>query len=294
MNIQESFRNNESEEGCLYLVATPIGNLEDMTFRALNCLKEADLIAAEDTRQTLKLCRHFDIKTSLTSYHEHNKKQSGHKLIEAMKKGENVALVTDAGTPAVSDPGYDLAMLCIEENIRVIPLPGANAAVTALIASGLPAARFTFYGFLPRGKKDKEQVLESLNKLPMTTIFYESPFRVKETLKAIEQTMGNRQVSLAREITKKFETFLRGTASELSEYLAEQEIKGECCILVEGASEQGGQEESEWWNDLSVEEHINHYIKIKGLASKEAIKKVAKERGLPKRDVYQLYHVEGE
>jgi 16S rRNA (cytidine1402-2'-O)-methyltransferase len=294
LNIQESFRNNDEQDGCLYLVATPIGNLEDMTFRAISCLKEADLIAAEDTRQTLKLCRHFDIQTPLTSYHEHNKKQSGSKLFEAMKNGQKVALVTDAGTPAISDPGYDLAVLCIEENIRVIPLPGANAAVTALIASGLPAARFTFYGFLPRGKKDKEQVLESISRFPMTTIFYESPFRVKDTLQAIEHVMGNRQVALAREITKKFETFIRGTVDEVSKYLAANEIKGECCILVEGSSEAASQEEMAWWDALTVEEHIDHYIKVKGLNSKDAIKKTAKERGLPKRDVYQLYHVDGE
>lgn len=291
MNIQESFRNNDPDEGCLYLVATPIGNLEDMTFRAIACMKEADRIAAEDTRQTMKLCRHFEINTPLVSYHAHNKEHSGSKLVEAMKRGETIALVTDAGTPAISDPGYELTLLCIKENIPVVPLPGANAAVTALIASGLPTARFTFYGFLPRGKKEKEEVLESLNRHFMTTIFYESPHRIKETLQSILNVMGNRNVALAREITKKFETFLRGSAEELLEALSGQEIKGECCILVEGASEASQEDELSWWGNLTVEEHISHFIKIKGHSSKDAIKMVAKERNLPKREVYEIYHI---
>lgn len=292
MWIQNSFRpDGERRTGTLYLVPTPIGNLNDMTARALEVLKQADILAAEDTRQTMKLCSHFDIHTQLVSYHEHNKHSSGRKLLETLSSGRDVALVTDAGTPAISDPGYDLVAGCIEQQIPVVPLPGANAAVTGLIASGLPTDHFLFYGFLPRGKKDKQSALESLGRLPFTLIFYESPFRVKETLQAMADVFGDRRMALSRELTKRFESFIRGTICEVSRHLEKAAIKGECCLIIEGAKESDRrQSDARWWEDLNINEHVGHYLDAGGVTVKEAIKAVAVDRGLPKREVYQTYH----
>ncbi|WP_338779247.1 16S rRNA (cytidine(1402)-2'-O)-methyltransferase [Metabacillus sp. FJAT-52054] len=291
MQTQQSFKEN-TETGILYLVPTPIGNLEDMTYRAIRILKEADLIAAEDTRQSKKLCNHFEINTPLTSYHEHNKESSGYKIIDYLKEGKTIALVSDAGMPTISDPGSELVEAALEENLTVVPLPGANAALTALIASGLTPQPFFFYGFLNRQKKEKKKELELLKLRQETMIFYESPHRLKDTLTLMEEILGNRKVVLSRELTKKFEEFVRGTLSEANEWAKANEIRGEFCLILEGASNDDIQpEEDLWWNGLGIITHIEHYIE-KGISSKEAIKTVALDRGLPKREVYNEYHKE--
>ncbi|WNB92047.1 16S rRNA (cytidine(1402)-2'-O)-methyltransferase [Bacillus sp. NEB1478] len=289
---QKSFH-NENGEGALYLVPTPIGNLEDMTFRAVRLLKESDLIAAEDTRQTKKLCNHFEISTPLTSYHDHNKMQSGMKLLESLKEGKQIALVTDAGMPGISDPGYELVVQCVEEKIPVIPLPGANAALPALVASGLDTELFTFYGFLPRGKKEKKEELERLKRFPSTLLFYEAPHRLKETLKAMNEVLENRKIAVVRELTKKFEEITRGTLKEVSEYLnqGDAEIRGEFCLVVEGSGNRDFKDDDteSWWEALSISDHVEHYIN-QGEKPKDAIKLAATDRNVPKRDVYQEYH----
>jgi 16S rRNA (cytidine1402-2'-O)-methyltransferase len=285
---QKSYHNEA--DGVLYIVPTPIGNLEDMTFRAIRILKEADLIAAEDTRVTKKLCNYFEIQTYVTSYHEHNKEKSGEKLLDVLKEGKTIALVSDAGMPTISDPGYELVCLALANKIPVIPLPGANAALTALVASGLPPKNFLFHGFLPRHKKEKKEELEKLKRQQSTLLFYESPHRLKETMKAMADVLGDRKVVISREITKKFEEFIRGTALELSEWLESAEIKGECCILVEGSNEVQNLDEEQWWTSLTVETHVEHYIE-QDMSSKEAIKQVAVDRKVPKREVYETYHI---
>ncbi|MDZ5474345.1 16S rRNA (cytidine(1402)-2'-O)-methyltransferase [Bacillus sp. 31A1R] len=287
---QKSFE-NENDKGILYLVPTPIGNLEDMSYRAIRMLKEAAYIAAEDTRNTKKLCNYFEIQTPLISYHEHNKEVSGAKIIEKLKEGEKIALVSDAGMPTISDPGYELVQAAIQQKITVVPLPGANAALTALIASGLPTQPFYFYGFLSRNKKDKKKELEVLSKLTSTLIFYESPHRLKETLELLYEYFGDRGISLCRELTKKYEEFIRGTLKESIEWANEDEIRGEFCLIIEGNSNPQ-EEETNWWESLSIEEHVNYYVNSKGIHSKEAIKMTAKDRNLNKRDVYQAYHIE--
>lgn len=283
---QKSFLEEETK-GILYLVPTPIGNLEDMTFRAIRIMKEANVIAAEDTRNTKKLLNYFEITTPIISYHEHNKNTAGIKIIERIRAGEKVALVSDAGMPCISDPGFDLVQLAISENITVVPLPGANAALTALIASGITSQPFYFYGFLDRQKKSKKEELGELAKLKSTIILYESPHRIKETLKVMLDILGNRQIVLCRELTKKFEEFLRGTLEEALEWATTQEIKGEFVIILEGSTIQV--EETTWFDNLSILDHIEHYIQ-EGLSSKDAIKQVSKERNLSKRDVYNEYH----
>jgi 16S rRNA (cytidine1402-2'-O)-methyltransferase len=290
MNQQKSYQ--ETGKGSLYLVPTPIGNLEDMTFRAIRIMKEADVIAAEDTRNTKKLSNYFEIDTPIISYHEHNKESSGPKLIDRMEQGETVALVSDAGMPSISDPGYELVQAAIENNLAVIPLPGANAALTALIASGLAPQPFYFYGFLHRGKKEKRAELEQLRSLKNTFILYESPHRLKETLKELHLALGNRQVVICRELTKKFEEFIRGSLDEVLEWAENGEIRGEFCVMVEGNAHQVEEEQEEWWNGYSIEDHVQYYIEEKEMTSKLAIKEVAKERNLPKREVYQAFHVE--
>lgn len=287
---QKSFE-NEGQKGILYLVPTPIGNLEDMSFRAVRILKEADLIAAEDTRNTKKLCNYFEIQTPVVSYHEHNKESSGEKLIHKVKEGMTIALVSDAGMPAISDPGYELVQAAVEQRITVVPLPGANAALTALIASGLSCQPFYFYGFLSRSKKEKKEELENLKKQKATLVFYESPHRMKETLATMYEILGNRNIALCRELTKKFEEFIRGSLEEILEWSNQDEIRGEFCIIVEGANEQQNEEEISWWEPLSIEEHVNHYVNSKNISSKDAIKQTAKDRGLNKREVYQAYHI---
>ncbi|OIU71569.1 16S rRNA (cytidine(1402)-2'-O)-methyltransferase [Rossellomorea aquimaris] len=290
MNQQKSYQ--ETGKGSLYLVPTPIGNLEDMTFRAIRIMKEADVIAAEDTRNTKKLSNYFEIDTPIISYHEHNKESSGPKLIDRMEQGQTVALVSDAGMPSISDPGYELVQAAIENNLAVIPLPGANAALTALIASGLAPQPFYFYGFLHRGKKEKRAELEQLRSLKNTFILYESPHRLKETLKELHLALGNRQVVICRELTKKFEEFIRGSLDEVLEWAENGEIRGEFCVMVEGNAHQVEEEQEEWWNGYSIEDHVQYYIEVKEMTSKLAIKEVAKERNLPKREVYQAFHVE--
>ncbi|MEK4762610.1 16S rRNA (cytidine(1402)-2'-O)-methyltransferase [Viridibacillus sp. FSL E2-0187] len=277
---------------CLYLVATPIGNLEDMTMRAIRILKEADVIAAEDTRNTKKLCNYFEIATPLVSYHDHNKEYGGEKLLNYLREGKTVALVSDAGLPCISDPGADIAAKAIDEDFAVVPIPGANAAITALIASGLIPQPFFFYGFLSRQKKERKEALENLSKRQETILFYEAPHRLKDTLKDMQTILGNRRIVLARELTKKFEEFLRGTIDEALEWAIESEIRGEFCIVLEGNVNADEEEEATWWDELTVVDHINKLIEEQQLSSKDAIKEVAKVRGLAKREVYQAYHVE--
>lgn len=288
---QQKSYGNETGSGMLYLVPTPIGNLEDMTFRAIRILKEADLIAAEDTRQTKKLCNHFEIGTPLTSYHDHNKQHSGMKLIESLKEGKEIALVTDAGMPGISDPGYELVVQCVEENIPVIPLPGANAALPALVASGLNTELFTFYGFLPRGKKEKKSELEKLKRFPSTLLFYEAPHRLKETLQAMSSILEDRNIAVVRELTKKYEEIIRGSLSEVTEFFDQEdaEIRGEFCLVVEGSGSSGFEEEEQWWESFSIIDHVEHYVD-KGEKPKDAIKLAAADRNMPKREIYQEYH----
>ncbi|MEH7108553.1 16S rRNA (cytidine(1402)-2'-O)-methyltransferase [Bacillus sp. JJ1764] len=287
---QKSFQ-NEREKGILYLVPTPIGNLEDMSFRAIRILKEADLIAAEDTRNTKKLLNYFEIPTPIVSYHEHNKESSGEKLIEKLKEGATIALVSDAGMPAISDPGYELVTQAVHEKLTVVPLPGANAAITALIASGLPCQPFYFYGFLNRNKKEKREELENLRYQKATLVFYESPHRLKETLAIMGNILGNRKISLCRELTKKFEEFIRGSIEDLLIWAETDEIRGEFCIIVEGSKEEVMEDQS-WWAEFTIEDHVNHYISVKKMTSKDAVKQTAKDRGMNKREVYQVYHIE--
>ncbi|MFD1864706.1 16S rRNA (cytidine(1402)-2'-O)-methyltransferase [Planococcus chinensis] len=289
MKSQKSFQ----EQGAtLYLVATPIGNLEDMTVRAIRILNEVDVIAAEDTRNTKNLCNYFDIQTKLVSYHEHNQESGGYKILSYLQDGKSVALVSDAGMPCISDPGEDIVKKVLAEGFPVVPIPGANAALSALIASGITPQPFLFFGFLPRGKKERQSELDVLSQKQETLIFYEAPHRLKDSLKSMQKAFGaERQIVLAREITKKFEEFLRGTVEEAAAWADANTIRGEFCIVVEGNASPDPVEAETWWEHLSIAEHIEAVMEKKNLSSKEAIKEVAKERGLPKRDVYQEYHV---
>ncbi|MYL35935.1 16S rRNA (cytidine(1402)-2'-O)-methyltransferase [Pontibacillus yanchengensis] len=289
MNIQKSYQIDSNEQGVLYIVPTPIGNLEDITYRALRTLEEVDQIAAEDTRQTKKLLSHFDIHTPLISYHEHNKYNREDYFIEEIQEGKTFAIVSDAGMPGVSDPGYEMVQAAISNGIKVIVLPGANAALCALVGSGLDTSRFFFYGFLPRKKKERKEELEKLQKTTSTILFYESPHRLKEVVKHMYELFGERHMVLARELTKKYEEFIRGTTSELLAWVEENEIRGEFCIIVEGNLEEEIETNELWWSHLSLVEHVEEYVQ-KQYTSKEAIKKVAQERKLPKREVYQAYH----
>lgn len=292
MQQQKSFE-REDEKGILYLVPTPIGNLEDISFRSLRILKEANLIAAEDTRNTKKLCNYFEIETPISSYHEHNKDVSGKKMIEQLHQGAKIALVSDAGMPTISDPGYELVQVAIKEGLTVVPLPGANAALTALIASGIQPQPFYFYGFLQRGKKEKRKELEKLTRQSATLIFYESPHRLRETLVLMAEILGkDRNIVLCRELTKKFEEFIRGNLSEAVTWVENSEIRGEFCLIVEGGDGQEQEESSNWWESFTIEEHVEHYLENQEMTSKEAIKQTAKDRGMNKRDIYQAYHVE--
>lgn len=289
---QKSFSEADSK-GVIYLVPTPIGNLEDMSFRAVRILKEADLIAAEDTRNTRKLLNHYSVETPVISYHEHNKEIRGKELIEKVKTGLNIALVSDAGMPIISDPGYELVQSALNEYIKVIPLPGANAALTALVASGITPQPFYFYGFLKRRRKEKLAELQLLKKVEATVILYESPHRLTDTLELILETLGDRQIALCRELTKKYEEFVRGTVSEILNWSRENEVRGEFCIVIEGTPETAEVEE-QWWDKLSTIEHVDYYINEKKLSAKDAIKLVANDRGLRRREVYGMYHSEKE
>lgn len=290
MHIQKSYHSEETST--VYVIPTPIGNLEDITFRALHKLKTADVIAAEDTRNTKNLLRHFDIDTPLISYHEHNKEARELELVERLEKGENIALVSDAGMPAISDPGFELIQAAIKSEKNVVVLPGANAALCALVGSGLPTSEFLFYGFLPRKKKAKEEELARLNALQATLLFYESPYRLKETFASLLEVLGDRHVVLTRELTKRFEEWIRGKTSEVMSWLKENDVKGECVIVVEGNSNHELETNILWWSHLSVKEHVVHYIEEEKMHSKDAIKRVAKERQMPKREVYHHYHLE--
>lgn len=274
------------EQGRLYLCATPIGNLEDITFRVVRTLKEADLIAAEDTRNSIKLLNHFEIKTPLTSYHEYNRIEKAHVLIRKMQEGKNVALITDAGTPGISDPGEDLVRLCMEAGIEVTSLPGACACVTALTLSGLPTRRFCFEAFLPQDKKEKQEILEELKKETRTILLYEAPHRLKKTLGELYEALGERRITICRELTKKHETVFASTLSESLAFYEQNEPRGECVIVMEGRSRgELRREEQEKWEELSVKEHVEHYEAL-GLDRKEAMKQAAKDRGVSRREIY--------
>src|SRR5699024_2871242 len=290
MKIQKSF--SGQEQHTVYVVPTPIGNLEDITFRALKTLKDVSVIAAEDTRNTKKLLHYFDIKTPLVSYHEHNKESRGKQLMNRLDNGESIAVVSDAGMPGISDPGFELVQQAIETDYPVVVLPGANAALCALVGSGLSADEFLFYGFLPRKKKEKEAELERLKRLNGTLLLYESPYRIKDTLKMVHAHLGNRQISIARELTKKYEEYIRGHVAELIDWADKTELKGEFCLVIEGTSNESAPKNKLWWSSFSIVEHVTHYMRQSDLSSKEAIKLVAADRQMSKRDVYQAYHIE--
>lgn len=288
MKSQKSFQETTAT---LYLVATPIGNLEDITVRALRILKEVDVIAAEDTRNTKKLCNYFDIPTKLVSYHEHNQESGGYKILSHLEEGRSVALVSDAGMPCISDPGEDVVKRVIEAGFPVVPIPGANAALSALIASGITPQPFQFYGFLSRSKKERQAELEALSQNRETLVFYEAPHRLKECLKSIQKNFGDdRRIVLAREITKKFEEFLRGTVEEAVAWADANEVRGEFCIVIEGNAEPDVIETTNWWEGLSIEEHVEAVMEREQVSSKDAIKKVSVDRKLSKREVYQAFH----
>ena len=274
-------------QGELFLCATPIGNLEDITLRVLKILKEVDLIAAEDTRNSKKLLNYFEIKTPMTSYHKHNKIEKAYDLVDQMKKGKNIALITDAGTPAISDPGEDLVRICYEEGIHVTSLPGASACVTALTLSGLPTRRFCFEAFLPSDKRQKQEILEELKTETRTIIIYEAPHRLVRTLEELKENLGDRRITVCRELTKKHETCFQTTLEKAVLFYREQEPKGECVLLLEGRSRQEMKEEKqEEWKELSVREHVDFYLQH-GMEKKEAMKRAAKDRGVSKREIYQ-------
>ena len=273
--------------GKLYLCATPIGNLEDITLRVLRTLKEVDLIAAEDTRNSIKLLNHFDIKTPMTSYHEYNKVEKAYTLIDKMRSGVNVALITDAGTPGISDPGEVLVAMCYEAGIEVTSLPGPAACITALTLSGLSTRRFAFEAFLPPDKKERKAILEELKRETRTIILYEAPHHLVGTLEELYETLGNRRMTLCRELTKKHETAFCSTIKDLLDFYQDQKPLGECVLVIEGKSrEEIREEEKAAWEEMSISQHMEVYEK-QGIARKEAMKLVAKDRGVTKREIYQ-------
>ncbi|MDE6968521.1 MAG: 16S rRNA (cytidine(1402)-2'-O)-methyltransferase [Eubacterium sp.] len=273
--------------GKLYLCATPIGNLEDITLRVLRTLKEADLIAAEDTRNSIKLLNHFDIRVPMTSYHEFNKIEKAYQLLQKLQEGKNIALITDAGTPGISDPGEELVRICCEAGIEVNALPGAAACVTALTVSALSTRRFAFEAFLPRDKKKRGNILQELKNETRTIVIYEAPHHLLHTLEELYQVLGNRKISVCRELTKKHEEMLRMSLEEAIDYYKVQEARGEFVLVVEGKSYDDIEEENrQKWTTMDLQEHMNLY-ESKGISRKEAMKQVAKDRGISKRDVYQ-------
>ena len=275
--------------GKLFLCATPIGNLSDMTFRCIETLKNADLIAAEDTRNTIKLLNHFEIKTPMTSYHEYNKIDKGHYLVSLMMEGKNIALVSDAGTPGISDPGEELVRFCREAGIEVTSIPGPAACITALTMSGLSTRRFCFEGFLPTDKKERSLVLERLKTETRTTVFYEAPHRLLKTLELMASYISGRRIVFCKELTKRYENALMMTAKEAMEYYGENPPKGEFVLVVEGVlQEQLDEEVRQSWENISIEEHMDIYL-AKGMNKKEAMKAVAADRGVPKREIYQHF-----
>lgn len=273
--------------GMLYLCATPIGNLGDMTPRVIETLRSVDVIAAEDTRNSIKLLNHFEIKTSMTSYHEYNKIEKADVLVGQMLQGKNIALITDAGTPAISDPGEALVAKCYEAGIRVTSLPGPAACITALTLSGLSTRRFCFEAFLPADKKERAQILEELKEETRTIIVYEAPHHLVRTLQELQSALGNRRITLCRELTKKFETVLPTTIEEALAKYTEEDPRGEYVLVIEGKSFQQKKEEAQAvWQSMSIEEHMAYYEK-EGMDEKSAMKQVAKDRGVSKRDIYQ-------
>ncbi len=272
--------------GILYLVATPIGNLEDITFRAINILKEVDLIAAEDTRHTLKLLNHYEISKPLISYHRHNEEIKVEGLIEKLKEGQNIAVVSDAGTPAICDPGEVIVKEALKENIKVVPIPGACAFVNALVASGLDTKEFVFYGFLSINKKLRKEKLEQIKKENKTIILYEAPHKLKNTLGDLEEILENRKIVIARELTKIHEEFIKGTAKEILEKYTEP--KGEHIILIEANPIKQEDEEKLKINNMTIEEHYKYY-ENKGFSKNEIIKKIAKDKGVNKNEIYKLF-----
>ena len=278
----------QHKTGTLYLCATPIGNLEDITYRVLRTLKEVDLIAAEDTRNSIRLLNHFEIKTPMTSYHEYNKIEKAYQLVAKMREGKNIALITDAGTPGISDPGEDIVRICYEEGIPVTSLPGAAACITALTMSGLPTRRFAFEAFLPKDKKEHQAVLEELKTETRTIIIYEAPHHLVRTLQELHDTLGgDRRLTICRELTKRHEEKLQMTLADSLSYYEVNEPRGEYVLIIAGRSrEEMKKEEQAGWEALSLEEHMAHY-ESQGIARKEAMKRVAKDRGVSKRDIYQ-------
>ena len=278
----------QHKTGTLYLCATPIGNLEDITYRVLRTLKEVDLIAAEDTRNSLRLLNQFEIKTPMTSYHEYNKIDKAYQLVAKMREGKNIALITDAGTPGISDPGEDIVRICYEEGIPVTSLPGAAACITALTMSGLPTRRFAFEAFLPKDKKEHQAVLEELKTETRTIIIYEAPHHLVRTLQELSDTLGgDRRLTICRELTKRHEEKLQMTLTDSLSYYEVNEPRGEYVLIIAGRSrEEMKKEEQAGWEALSLEEHMAHY-ESQGIDRKEAMKRVAKDRGVSKRDIYQ-------
>lgn len=278
----------QHKTGTLYLCATPIGNLEDITYRVLRTLKEVDLIAAEDTRNSIRLLNHFEIKTPMTSYHEYNKIEKAYQLVAKMREGKNIALITDAGTPGISDPGEDIVRICYEEGIPVTSLPGAAACITALTMSGLSTRRFAFEAFLPKDKKEHQAVLEELKTETRTIIIYEAPHHLVRTLQELHDTLGgDRRLTICRELTKRHEEKLQMTLADSLSYYEVNEPRGEYVLIIAGRSrEEMKKEEQAGWEALSLEEHMAHY-ESQGIDRKEAMKRVAKDRGVSKRDIYQ-------
>ena len=274
------------KKGILYVVATPIGNLEDITYRAINILKRVDIIAAEDTRHTLKLLNHYEISKHLISYHRHNEEIKSGELIKELKEGKDIALVSDAGTPGICDPGEVVIKKCIEEEIKVVPVPGACAFVNALISSGLNTDTFLFLGFLPLNKKNRKQKLEQIKESTQTTIIYEAPHKLQSTLKDLEEFVSDRNVVLARELTKIHEEFIRGNIKEIIE--KSKDVKGEMIILIEGKPEITLEEKQQEFKNMSLEEHFSFYEK-QGFDKKDIIKKIAKDRGVPKNEIYMYF-----
>lgn len=276
--------------GKLYLCATPIGNLEDITYRVVRTLKEVDLIGAEDTRNSIKLLNHFDIKTPMTSYHEFNKYDKAKVLVEDMLQGKNIALITDAGTPGISDPGEELVRQCYQAGVEVTSLPGAAACITALTMSGQKTRRFCFEAFLPKDKKEKANVLESLKNETRTIILYEAPHRLKKTLKELMETLGDRELTVCRELTKRYEEAFQTTLGKAIEKYTDMDIKGEFVLVIAGKPEEEIiQEKRKQWEMMSVEEHVEYYVN-QGKDKKEAMKLVAQDRGVSKRDIYNEYN----
>lgn len=284
----EERKSEQKKQGMLYLCATPIGNLEDITYRVLRTLKEVDLIAAEDTRNSIKLLNHFEIKTPMTSYHEYNKIEKAYQLVEKMHQGQNIALITDAGTPGISDPGEDIVRICYEQGIEVTSLPGAAACVTALTMSGQPTRRFAFEAFLPKDKKEHQAVLAELAEETRTIILYEAPHHLVKTLQELSKVLGaDRRLTICRELTKRHEEKMQTTLGDSLHYYEAKEPRGEYVLVIEGKSRaQIEREQQAEWETMSIEEHMAHY-ESQGIDRKEAMKLVAKDRGVSKRDIYQ-------